>query len=98
MDKKSAFEMVHGILDMVMGKIGARFQKDFKIETSTNAMYLPMRGADITLRNQKTNQFEVIGSMGAAHPSVIEHFELKYIVTMLEIDFEALFKFFLASK
>lgn len=98
MDKKSAFEMVHGVLDLVMGKIGASFQKDYKIETSSDAMYLPMRGADIYLRNQKTNKFEVIGSMGAAHPDVILKFKLNYVVTMLEVDFEAVFRFFLDSK
>ncbi len=54
MDKISAFEKVQGVLDIVMGQVGAEFGKDYSIEESKDQKYLDLRGADIFLRNQKT--------------------------------------------
>ena len=35
-----------------------------------------------------------IGSMGVLHPEVIGNFELKYPVSALEVDFDAMFNHF----
>jgi phenylalanyl-tRNA synthetase beta subunit len=41
----SGFETIHGVLDLIMIKIGGVFGKDYKIEESDDAMFFPKRGA-----------------------------------------------------
>jgi len=45
-------------------------------------MFFPMRGASVMLDGQD------IGSIGVLHPEVLEKFQLKNPVSLLELDFE----------
>ena len=49
LNTSSAFEIVQGVLDMVMTKIGAKFGKDYALNETEDPLYFPKRGADIIL-------------------------------------------------
>ena len=62
---------------------------DYKlVEDNEDVRFFTRRGVSILLRGKK------IGSMGVLHPEVIGNFELKYPVSALEIDFDAMFNHF----
>jgi phenylalanyl-tRNA synthetase beta chain len=84
----SAFEIVQGVLDLLMTKIGAKFGTDYYLQESGDPLYFPKRGANIVL-NKKT-----IGSIGVVHPEVLEKYEIKYPVTCFEVRVEDLFELF----
>lgn len=86
----SAFEIVQGVLDLLMTKIGAKFSTDYYLQESDDPMYFPKRGANIVLRKK------VIGSIGVLHPEVLEKYHLKYPVTCFEARMEDLFEMFKA--
>ena len=68
-----------------MTKIGAVFQKDYKLTESADPLYFPKRGADILLGGKN------IGSIGVVHPEVLNNFHIKYPVTCFEIGLEEVF-------
>ena len=81
--------MIHGLLDLLMTKVGAKMTADYKlVEDNEDVRFFTRRGVSILLRGKK------IGSMGVLHPEVIGNFELKYPVSALEIDFDAMFNHF----
>lgn len=84
----SGFEVVQGVLDLLMTKIGAKFSKDYHLSESQDPMYFPKRGANIFLKGVN------IGSIGVLHPEVLEKYDLKYPVTCFEVRLEDLFNFF----
>lgn len=84
----SAFEIIQGVLDLLMTKIGAKFGTDYYLQESEDPMYFPKRGANIML-NKKN-----IGSIGVVHPEVLEKYDLKYPVTCFEARLEDLFEVF----
>jgi phenylalanyl-tRNA synthetase beta chain len=84
----SAFEVVQGVLDLLMVKINAKFTKDYWLQESKDLMFFPKRGADIYLKGK------AIGSIGILHPDVLDNFHLKYPVTCFEIRLEDLFEHF----
>jgi phenylalanyl-tRNA synthetase beta chain len=89
LDQSSSFEVIHGLLDMVMTKVGADFSKNYKlVQDDNDPRYLPTRGVAIQLNGSK------IGSMGVLHPEVLNNFELKYPVSAIEIEFDPLFEHF----
>mmetsp|Transcript_17696 Transcript_17696/g.12629 ORF Transcript_17696/g.12629 Transcript_17696/m.12629 type:complete len:204 (+) Transcript_17696:490-1101(+) len=89
LNTSSAFEVVQGILDLVMTKVGAKFMVDYRLqEDESNPMYFPKRGAHVLFKGNS------IGSIGVLHPEVLENFKLKYPVTCFEINIEPLFDHF----
>ncbi len=88
LNTSSAFEIVQGVLDLLMTKIGAKFGKDYALKESEDPIYFSKRGAEILLRGKS------IGSIGVLHPEVLENYHLKYPVTCFEARMEDLFDFF----
>lgn len=84
----SGFEVVQGILDLLMTKIGAQFSKDYYLRESDDPMYFPKRGANVFLKGVN------IGSIGVMHPEVLEKHDLKFPVTCFELRVADLFDFF----
>jgi len=85
--------VIHGLLDLLMTKVGAKMTADYKlVEDNEDVRFFTRRGVSILLRGKK------IGSMGVLHPEVIGNFELKYPVSALEIDFDAMFNHFKSIK
>ena len=89
-DTSSNFEVIHGLIDLIMTKVGADFSKrDYKLtEDNDDPRFFPTRGFSLMLKGKK------IGSVGVLHPEVLGNFELKYPVSALEIDFDQLFAHF----
>lgn len=88
MNTNSGFEIIQGVLDLLMIKIGAKFGADYRLKESQDPMYFPKRGADIEFKGKK------IGSIGVLHPKVLDSFHIKYPVTCFEIRLEDLFDHF----
>jgi phenylalanyl-tRNA synthetase beta chain len=91
LNTNSAFEVVQGVLGLIMTKIGAVFLKDYNLKESEDPLYFPKRGADVILKGK------VIGSIGVIHPEVLNNFHIKYPVSCFEIELEAIFEHFKAS-
>jgi len=92
-DQTANFEVIHGLLDLIMCKVGAKMQKDYKlIEDPQDPRFFPLRGVSVLLHGKK------VGSIGILHPEVVGNFELMYPVSCLELDFEPLFDHFKGSK
>lgn len=90
-DHESNFQAIHGLLDLIMIKVGAKMGSDYSLEQDLDDTRWFNGGVSIKL-NGKT-----IGAMGVLHPEILGNFELKYPVTALEIDFEGLFEHFKVS-
>ena len=89
LNQTSDFEVIHGLLDMLMNKVGAKMGEHYRIlQDDDDPRYLPTRGVEIQLNGSK------IGSMGVLHPEVLNNFELTFPVSALEIDFNAMFEHF----
>ena len=88
LNSNSGFELVQGVLDLLMTKIGAKFGSDYCLQESHDPMYFEKRGANIMLNGK------IIGSMGVLHPDVLDNFHLKYPVTCFEIRLSELFEVF----
>lgn len=92
LDHASNFEVIHGMLDLMMTKIGAVMGKDYRlVANESDPRYFTRRGATIELKGKP------VGSLGVIHPEVLGNFELKYPVSALEVDFDALFEHFRSS-
>lgn len=90
LNQSSAFEVVQGVLDLLMTKTGAKFGSDYRLIESDDPMFFPKRGANINLLGKN------IGSIGILHPEVLENYHLKYPVTCFEVRLEDLFEVFKA--
>ena len=89
LDQNSNFEVIHGLLDLIMIKVGATFSKHYHLEENKDdPRYLPTRGFSVILDGKQ------VGTMGVLHPEVLNNFELKYPVQSIELDFDALFAHF----
>lgn len=92
-DQSSNFEVIHGLLDLLMTKVGSKMLKDYKlVEDAEDTRFFTKRGVSILLKGKK------IGSMGVIHPEVLGNFELKYPVSCLEIEFDPMFDHFKSAK
>jgi len=89
-DTSSNFEVIHGLLDIIMVKVGADFTKrDYKlVEDNKDPRFFPTRGFSVLLKGKK------IGSVGVLHPEVLGNFELKYPVSAIELEFDVMFEHF----
>jgi phenylalanyl-tRNA synthetase beta chain len=79
MNTNSGFEVIQGVVDLLMTKIGAKSGQDYRLVESSDPMYFPKRGAEILFHGKS------IGSIGVLHPQVLENFNLKYPVTCFEV-------------
>jgi phenylalanyl-tRNA synthetase beta chain len=80
-NKKSGFEIIHGILGRLMNMLNVA-SNQWKITESTMETYFPGRRADIWYQNQ------IIGQFGILHPEVILNFELQLPISLLELNLE----------
>ena len=92
-DTASNFEVIHGLMDLLMTKVGADFAKrDYQLaEDDSDPRFFPTRGFSVMLNGTK------IGSVGVLHTEVLGNFELKYPVSAMELDFDAMFTHFKAQ-
>lgn len=83
-DKKSGFEIIHGLLDRIMQLLEVPWTKDagYYIEGAEDETFFPKRSAKIIYRGKP------IGKLGIIHPEVISAFELSMPCSVLEIDIE----------
>ena len=86
------FETVHGTLDLLMTKCGIEHGKDYTLQKSSDPMFFETRCADINFHGK------VIGKLGTLHPEVLDNFELKYLVSVLEIDLEVVYDHFVKTQ
>ncbi|KAK5072122.1 phenylalanine--tRNA ligase subunit beta [Lithohypha guttulata] len=97
--KTSGFEVVHGLLDRLMAMLKTAFvtrEEGLELEDANSMQYwieevddptfYEGHAANIVLqvRDKKT----VIGKFGILHPTVLEKFELRYPVSVLELNVE----------
>jgi phenylalanyl-tRNA synthetase beta chain len=88
LDHASNFEVIHGLLDMMMLKCGVDMEKGKNyrlVADEENRRFFPQNGASVMLNNKK------IGMVGVLHPEVLGNFDLKYPVSCFEIEFDAVF-------
>ena len=78
---KSGIDVIHGILDLIMLKLGQVRDKNegYDIVLSENPTYLDNMQVEIRYKG------EAIGNFGIVHPEVLEFFKVKYPVCALEI-------------
>lgn len=99
--KTSGFEVVHGLLDRVLAmlktafitneeglevKNGSPSSIQYWIEELNDPTYFPGHAASIHAKIAGNDV--VIGSFGILHPTVLEKFELKYPVSVVEFNVE----------
>lgn len=86
LDMNSNFEVIHGLLDLLMGKIYAQQGVNYKlVEDNEDPRFFPTRGASVMLNGKR------IGSVGVLHPEVLKSFDLTRPVSCFEIDFPMVF-------
>jgi len=92
-DQTANFQVIHGLLDLLMCKVGGKMHDDYKLEENeTDPRFLTRRGVSIMLKGVK------VGSIGVLHPEVLAHYELKYPVSAIEMDFDPLFDHFKSTQ
>ena len=86
-EQRSQFENVHGTLDRLLAHIGVAFGtasgyelRDLRPETYLAGALIPNMAAEVWLRG------EFVGVMGVASPAVLQNFEIKIPVTVLELN------------
>jgi phenylalanyl-tRNA synthetase beta chain len=85
-DKKSGFEIVHGVLDRIMVVTGAAKGGDagYEMVESDEATFFPGRQARIVKDGKD------IGVFGIVHPDVLQRFDIVNPCSILELDLEPL--------
>jgi phenylalanyl-tRNA synthetase beta chain len=85
-DKKSGFEIVHGVLDRIMVVTGAAKVGDagYEMVESDEATFFPGRQARIVKDGKD------IGVFGIVHPDVLQRFDIVNPCSILELDLEPL--------
>ncbi|KAI0195627.1 phenylalanyl-tRNA synthetase [Xylaria flabelliformis] len=81
--KTSGFEVVHGLLDRIFLMLQV---KDYFIQEIPDSTFFPGRAAGVYLG--KEGEGHRIGELGVLHPEVLEKFEIKYPVSVLELNLE----------
>ena len=85
----SGFEVLQGMLDKLMKKVGLEFnntkdvKKSYTIKPSTNPIYFEDRQADVIIKGDIN-----IGSFGVVHPKVLKNFGIKNPVSICELDLQ----------
>lgn len=81
----SGFQMVHGVLDTLLEKLGFKHGSDYLLEEASDPTFFPGRQARIVLKGLE------IGNMGIIHPEVLDNFDLMYPVSAFEIDIQKIY-------
>ncbi|KAI1755743.1 phenylalanyl-tRNA synthetase [Xylaria castorea] len=81
--KTSGFEVVHGLLDRIFLMLQV---KDYFIQEIPDSTFFPGRAAGVYLG--KVGESRRIGEVGVLHPEVLEKFEIRYPVSVLELNLE----------
>ena len=94
----SAMEIVQGMVDLLMKKIGLIFnsdnkEKNYTIKKSNNEIFFNDRQAEIFI----LDDFKV-GIYGIIHPKVIKNFGIKNPVTLCEIELQLIMDLILEGK
>ena len=94
----SAMEIVQGMVDLLMKKIGLIFncdnkEKNYTIKKSNNEIFFNDRQAEIFILDDIK-----VGIYGIMHPKVIKNFGIKNPVTLCEIDLQLIMDLILEGK
>ena len=94
----SAMEIVQGMVDLLMKKIGLIFncdnkEKNYTIIKSNNEIFFNDRQAEIFILDDIK-----VGIYGIVHPKVIKNFGIKNPVTLCEIDLQLIMDLILEGK
>ena len=94
----SAMEIVQGMVDLLMKKIGLGFnsknvEKKYYIKKSENKIFFEDRQAEIYILNDIK-----VGIYAIVHPKVIRNFGIKNPVTLCEIDLQLIMDLILEGK
>ena len=94
----SAMEIVQGMVDLLMKKIGLIFncdnkEKNYTIKKSDNEIFFNDRQAEIFILDDIK-----VGIYGIVHPKVIKNFGIKNPVTLCEIDLQLIMDLILEGK
>ena len=94
----SAMEIVQGMVDLLMKKIGLIFncdnkEKNYTIKKSNNEIFFNDRQAEIFILDDIK-----VGIYGIVHPKVIKNFGIKNPVTLCEIDLQLIMDLILEGK
>ena len=94
----SAMEIVQGMVDLLMKKIGLIFNcdkkdKHYTIKKSNNEIFFADRQAEIFILDDIK-----VGIYGIVHPKVIKNFGIKNPVTLCEIDLQLIMDLILEGK
>ena len=94
----SAMEIIQGMVDLLMKKIGLVFnsdkkEKNYRIGKSKNKIFFEDRQAEIFILNDIK-----VGIYGIIHPKVIKNFGIKNPVTLCEIDLQLIMDLILEGK
>ena len=94
----SAMEIVQGMVDLLMKKIGLGFnsknvEKKYYIKKSENKIFFEDRQAEIYILNDIK-----VGIYGIVHPKVIKNFGIKNPVTLCEIDLQLIMDLIIEGK
>jgi len=90
-DMKSHIEILQGVLEMLMMKMGMKLKHDYAIKLSSNPKYLDGCQVDITLKNDK------LGEMGVIHPEILKNFGIILPCTVMELNFEKILSVMMAK-
>ncbi|KAI0391699.1 phenylalanyl-tRNA synthetase [Xylariaceae sp. FL0594] len=82
--KTSGFETVHGLLDRIF--LMLRVQ-DYFLKEISDSTFFPGRAAGVYL-GKSEGESHRIGEIGVLHPEVLEKFEIKHPVSVLELNLE----------
>ncbi|RWA12037.1 hypothetical protein EKO27_g3083 [Xylaria grammica] len=84
--KTSGFEVVHGLLDRIFLMLRV---KDYFIQEISDSTFFPGRAAGVYL-GKAGGESHRIGEIGVLHPEVLDKFEIRYPVSVLELNLEVL--------
>ncbi|KAI1311244.1 phenylalanyl-tRNA synthetase [Xylaria venustula] len=82
--KTSGFEVVHGLLDRVLLMLRV---KDYFIQEISDSTFFPGRAAGVYL-GKKGEDSRRIGEIGVLHPEVLGNFDIRYPVSVFELNLE----------
>ncbi|GAW26081.1 putative phenylalanyl-tRNA synthetase [Rosellinia necatrix] len=80
----SGFEVVHGLLDRILLMLRVT---DYFIQEISDSTFFPGRAAGVYL-GKEGGESRRIGEIGILHPEVLEKFDIRYPVSVLEINLD----------
>lgn len=90
-DTASKFDLVNGVLDHIMKRVGIPFGKGYWKEADTHPSFLPGQANAVMVRGKRA------GVLGVLHPNVLKAYEVKVPVTAVELDMELLLSEFIGA-